>query len=225
MTGSLIRDGKALPYELVPTKDKKRFYTSFVQDGAVHLYVPSGTDKRTAEGVLATRFYDHYYKLHPEEWHVVHYLGTTYHAECRAGKKTGVTLEGDRMIIRATKESTRAYRAVLISFFKQTVERELVSLMYDAQNDFSEIVFPTVTDKSLRGYLGYNYGDGRVTLSPQIARFERRFLRALLYHELCHSLVRGHGEDFWATLEKKLPGAVAMERERHALAYDGKDYI
>ena len=223
--GRLVRDGKALPYELVQTDDKRLIYTTFIQDGAVHLYVPPNASVRTAEGVLATRFYDHYYKLYPEEWHVVHYLGKTYHADCRVGKKTGVTIEGDRMIIRASKNTTRARRAVLLSFFKRAVERELVSLMYDAQFDFREIAFPAITVKSLRGYLGYNYGDGTVTLSPQIARFEGRFLRELLYHELCHSLVRGHGEDFWAVLEAKFPGAVALEQERHALAYDAKDYL
>ena len=223
--GNLIRDGKVLPYELVQTEDKRLVYTSFVREGAVHLYVPSDASVRTAERVLATRFYDHYYKIHPEEWHVVHYLGKAYQADCRVSKKTGVELTGDRMIIRAATDTTRARRAVLLSFFKQTVERELVSLIYDAQHAFSEIAFPVITVKSLRGYLGYNYGDGTVTLSPQIARFEERFIRALLYHELCHSLVRGHGEDFWATLEKKLPGAIAMEKERRALAYDCKDYI
>ena len=223
--GELIRDGKSVPYELVPTENKKLFYTTELYEGVIRLFVPQTTDKRTAEGVLATRFYHHYYRLHPEEWHLLHYLGKAYHADCRVGKKTGVTLEGDRMIIRASKDTTRAYRSVLISFFKQAVERELVSLIYDAQNDFPEITFPTITVKCLRGYFGYNHGNGNVTLSPQIARFEPHFIRALLYHELCHSLVMGHGEDFWALFERKLPGASAMAKERLALAYDIKDYL
>ena len=223
--GVLKRDGKELPYELLYTENKKLFYTSIVQEGRIFLYVPQGTDKRTAECVLAQRFYNYYYKLHPEEWHVVHFLGRTYHAECRTGKRTGITLEGDRMLIRASKDTPHAYRCVLLAFFAREVERVLVSLMYDAQHVFSEIKFPQITVKSLRGYLGYNYGNGKVILSPQIARYGEAFIKELLYHELCHSLVHGHGTDFWAMLEKKHPGGAEIEKERHALAYECHDYL
>lgn len=222
--GSITCDGKTVPFCAVPSTDKKRLYTSFVQDGAIHVYVPDGAGESAARALIRQRFYDFYYKLHPEEWHAVHYLGEVYHAECRVAKAAGVTIEGDRMIIRARTESTRAYKAVLLAFFKQAVERELVALMYDAAYDFREIVLPPITVKSLRGFLGYNYVTS-ITLSPQIARYEKKYIKALLYHELCHSLVRGHGEDFWALFEKKYPGGRALGEERNALAYDAKDYL
>ncbi|MBQ9736753.1 MAG: M48 family metallopeptidase [Clostridia bacterium] len=220
----LTRDGKSVPYEILPTKSKKAYYTSFVQDGVLHFYVPEGTSDQTARDVLGQRFYDYYYKIHPEEWHVVHYLGQVYHAELRVGKKTGVTIEGDRMIVRAAKESRHAYRCVLLAFFKRTVEKELTRLIYDAEYAFREITFPTISVKTVHGYWGYNY-KREIVLSPQIARYDPRYLRALLYHELCHSLVRGHGEDFWALFAKKCPEGRALGEERNALAYDVKDYL
>lgn len=58
------------------------------------------------------------------------------------------------------------------------------------------------TIKNIDDYSGYHLRSGEVILSPYVIKWSTKEIDALIIHELCHSLVTGHEQDFYDTLLK-----------------------
>lgn len=218
----LVKKDKHIEYEIIRTNKKKEYYLASVDDNIVYFTVPEYADDKTIKTVLSQRFYDLYYKIHPEERYTIHYKGKAYIAECLKRSRDEVIVEDEKITIKAMKVTSLYYRNVLYRFFAKTIEEELGKLMDGAKADFEEIEIPKIIIKPIKGYLGYNYID-HIKISPVIAKFDIKYLKVLLYHEICHSIVRGHKKEFWDLLESKLPGAVALNKELNSIKYN--DYL
>lgn len=56
--------------------------------------------------------------------------------------------------------------------------------------------------KNIDNYSGYHLRSGEVILSPYVIKWSSKEIDALIIHELCHSLVTGHKQDFYDVLLK-----------------------
>lgn len=63
-----------------------------------------------------------------------------------------------------------------------------------------------------------------IEISPIIAKYDPKFIKVLLYHKLCHSLVRGHQDNFWNLLNDKLKDGEKMNKEYKNINYNN-DYL
>ncbi len=213
---------KELPYEIIPTANKKQFYTSFKQDNLLCIYAPTCATDKDIKLMLRQQFWNYYFKLYPEEKKVyVHFLGELYLVEKVKAKKDSVNLNEKKKVITiyATKNSLSAYQSLLRNFYKRQVEKSLVELWHDIEWDFRDITLPTFTVKGIRGFLGYNYANGKVVISPKIAAYEPVYIKLLFYHEITHSIVYGHKQEFWNELEKRHPGAIELTKKMKKLTY------
>ena len=184
--------------------------------------MPEQADSKTIKSVLSQRFLDLYYKIHPFERYVLHYWGKVYSVRCVKSKLDKVIVNQDEIVVKATKVTQRYFASVYYKFLAKQIESEIAKLMSEAEKDFSEIKIPKVSVKNIRGYLGYNYAT-HIIISPKIARYDKKFLKVLLYHEICHSIIRGHSGEFWKTLEEKLPGGVDLNIEMNNTKFN--DYL
>jgi len=214
---------KFINYEVVRTSKKKEYYCINTRDNIVYISVPEYAKDSDIKIVLSQQFYNLYYKINPLERYVIHYKGKKYQVKCLKSKTDKVIIKEDEIIIKAIKVTNRYFKNVLYKFFTRVVEEEIVNLIYDIQNEFKEIVIPKIIVKTIKGYLGYNYLD-RIEISPKIAKYDSKYIKVLLYHEVCHSIVRGHGRDFWDLLNKKLKNGEELNKEMNSINYKD-DYL
>lgn len=214
---------KILYYETIKTD--KDPYLVIIKDDLVIINVPLDAKKETIEKVLMKKFDYFYYRTHKDEMkETVHYKGITYKVKCVKGKKDNVKIKDDMIIVTSIKNEKRYYQAVLRRFYKRTVEEELTKLIFEAQNDFKEIVFPKIKVIYMSGYFGYyTKTDNVVKLSPILAKYDPIYIKVVLYHELTHAIEISHTSNFFITLDKKFPGAVKLDDTLKWYKYD--DYI
>ena len=218
----LVKKDKYIDYEIIRTNKKKDFYLASIKDGVVYMNVPEYADNKTIKMVLNQRFLDLYYKIHPEERYVLHYKGKKYIVKCLKGSSDKVIVGDDEIIIRAVKVTKNYFSNVLYKYFTRVVEEDIYKLMGDVIVDFREISIPKIVVKKIKGYLGYNYGD-HIKISPRIAKYDTKFVKVLLYHELCHSLVHGHSRAFWDVLNTKLENGEELNKEMNNTVFN--DYL
>lgn len=218
----LVKKDKYIDYEIIRTNKKKDFYLASIKDGVVYMNVPEYADNKTIKMVLNQRFLDLYYKIHPEERYVLHYKGKKYIVKCLKGSSDKVIVGDDEIIIRAVKVTKNYFSNVLYKYFTRVVEEDIYKLMGDVIVDFREINIPKIVVKKIKGYLGYNYGD-HIKISPYIAKYDQKFVKVLLYHELCHSLVHGHPRAFWDVLNSKLENGEELNKEMNSTTFN--DYL
>ena len=124
-----------------------------------------------------------------------------------------VEVNGDSIYLYSKKDDLKSYQKVLHDFYKCEIEKELSKIIYDAQYDFKEIIFPTISVRYMVSMFGnYNKKKHHIKLSSILARYDYKYIKFILYHELCHVLVFNHKKEFYDLYEKKYPNA-KMERK------------
>lgn len=217
-----IKKEKFINYEIIRTNKKKEYYTFSTKDDIVYMSVPEYATDKDIKLVLNQQFYVLYSKMHKEEIYILHYKGKKYMVKCIKSSIDKVTVKEDVIEIKAIKITSRYYKSVLHKFFKQELISEIEKLMDEAKNDFKEIVIPKIKIKYMAKFLGYNYID-YINLSPTIMKYDPKYIKVLLYHELCHSIIRGHKQDFWDLLDSKLENGTKLNKEMNSIKYN--DYL
>lgn len=64
--------------------------------------------------------------------------------------------------------------------------------------------------------------DNRINLSLHLMRLPEYLIEHVILHELCHTVEKNHGKNFWALLEKVSPGARMLAKELKN--YDARIY-
>lgn len=224
---------KSINYEIIRTNKKKEFYTTNIIDGVVYFSVPEYATVKDIKLILNQQFLNLYYKINPTEKNIVHFQGKQYNMNYVIANKDEVIIKGNVILVKSIKNTTRYLKSVLYKFFAKVVEEEIFKLMYDVQKDFKEITIPKIIVKHKDGYLGFNclekvnaneYKSKYIQISPIMAKYDPKYIKVLLYHEMCHSLVRGHGKDFWNLLNSKIKDGEKLNKEYKKINYDN-DYL
>lgn len=218
-----IKKDKYIDYEVIRTNKKKDYYSFNIKDDIVYITVPDYATDKDIKLVLNQQFINWYSKINAKDIYFVHFQGKKYNLKCMKSNSDKVIVKDDEIIIKAINVTNRYFKKVLYNFFTKVVEEEIVKLIYDAENDFKEIHFPKIIVKPVKGCLGINHQD-HIEISPIIAKYDPKYLKVLLYHELCHSLIRGHRQDFWNMLNKKLKDGEKLNKEYKIINYSN-DYL
>lgn len=222
-----IKKDKYINYEVIRTNKKKEYYSFNIKDDVVYITVPEYATDKDIKLVLNQQFINLYSKINAKDIYFVHFQGKKYNLKCMKSNSDKVIVKDDEIIIKAINATNRYYKKILYNFYTKVVEEEIVKLIYDAENDFKEIKIPKITVKPLKGYLGLyrkNHIEECIEISPIIAKYDPKYIKVLLYHELCHSLVRGHQDNFWNLLNTKLKDGEKLNKEYKSINYSN-DYL
>lgn len=74
-------------------------------------------------------------------------------------------------------------------------------------------VMPALRMRAMRTRWGSLAPSGRITLNAALVRASAACLDYVVFHELCHLRVRGHGRDFWEELARYVPDWKARRGE------------
>lgn len=153
----------------------------------------------------------------------IHINNICYKPRMMVGKHNLCYVDGDEVIIIATKDDLNAYRKVLYAYYKYIVEQEIKNLLPECAKDFNQINIPKIDVKDYKGSrLGVcrlKNGVYTISLSAKLAKYDYKYIRVVLYHELSHVGNMNHSQRFYHHFDDKLPNAKQLQKELKAVKY------
>ena len=196
------------------------------KDKVVHINVKPNFNAEEVNRLLFKQFDYFYQMINDKDFKkfygkkVVHYLGKTYFAKTKKSDKNEVEIKGDTITIYCKENTITQHKAIYRKFLKKTVEQEIVKFYYDAQNDFKDIKIPKIEVKGLRAKrcFGINTWD-TIYLTYDLGRYDKKYIKTVLYHELCHFYVVEHNDAFYKVMDEKIENGAKLDKDLDTIVY------
>ena len=213
-------DGVSFYYEIKRTTKKKIYIR--VKDGIVKVSATKNITLKEVKELFAKHidFIKEQLILTKKE-DVIHVNGTPYKPRYFVGDKNKVMIIGDEIHLYSKDDSLEKYKKILYDFYKKEVEKEVEKLISEAKKDFSEISFPTISVRFMKSMFGnYHKVKHHVKLSSILAKYDYKYIKFILYHELSHVVEFNHTKKFFAYYEAKYPNAISVRKVFKKIKYN-----
>ena len=219
-----LKDNRYIKYELITNERYRWSYE--IKNKTLYLNIPKKCDAETLERFLCREF-DHVYNMmHDKEYKkfygkkVVHYLGKTYFAKTKKANKNEMVIDGDTITIYCKEDTWSQHKAIYRRYLKLAVEKTIARYYHDVEYDFKDIKIPQIMVKGLKSKKcwGWNSGD-IICLERELGRYDEKYIKAVLYHELCHCYILEHNEAFYQLMDKKMKNGSALDKELDKIIY------
>lgn len=220
----IIKDNKCIEIELV-INDKYAFVDE-IKNKVVYLNVRKKYDKDEVDRFIDRHFEHWYLMINDKEYKkfygkkVVHYLGKPYFAKIKKSDREEVVIEKDTITLYYKKNTTTKPTTIYKRYLKRAVEETIVKLFYEIQNDFKDIVIPKIIVKGLKGERCFGYNEGNIIcVERDLGRYDEKYIKSVIYHELCHCYIRDHSEAFYKLLDKKMEDGTKINKEVETMVF------
>ena len=213
-------DGVSFYYEIKRTTKKKIYIR--VKDGIVKVSATKNITLKEVKELFAKHilFIKEQLILTKKE-DIIHVNGTPYKPRYFVGDKNKVMIIGDEIHLYSKDNSLEKYKKILYDFYKKEVEKEVEKLISEAKKDFSEISFPTISVRFMKSMFGnYHKVKHHVKLSSILAKYDYKYIKFILYHELSHVVEFNHTKKFFAYYEAKYPNAISVRKVFKKIKYN-----
>ena len=213
-------DGVSFYYEIKRTTKKKIYIR--VKDGIVKVSATKNITLKEVKELFAKHidFIKEQLILTKKE-DVIHVNGTPYKPRYFVSDKNKVMIIGDEIHLYSKDNSLEKYKKILYDFYKKEVEKEVEKLISEAKKDFSEIAFPTISVRFMKSMFGnYHKVKHHVKLSSILAKYDYKYIKFILYHELSHVVEFNHTKKFFAYYEAKYPNAISVRKVFKKIKYN-----
>lgn len=213
-------DGVSFYYEIKRTTKKKIYIR--VKDGIVKVSATKNITLKEVKELFAKHidFIKEQLILTKKE-DVIHVNGTPYKPRYFVSDKNKVMIVGDEIHLYSKDNSLEKYKKILYDFYKKEVEKEVEKLISEAKKDFSEIAFPTISVRFMKSMFGnYHKVKHHVKLSSILAKYDYKYIKFILYHELSHVVEFNHTKKFFAYYEAKYPNAISVRKVFKKIKYN-----
>lgn len=213
-------DGVSFYYEIKRTTKKKIYIR--VKDGIVKVSATKNITLKEVKELFAKHidFIKEQLILTKKE-DIIHVNGTPYKPRYFVGDKNKVMIIGDEIHLYSKDNSLEKYKKILYDFYKREVEKEVEKLISEAKKDFSEISFPTISVRFMKSMFGnYHKVKHHVKLSSILAKYDYKYIKFILYHELSHVVEFNHTKKFFAYYEAKYPNAISVRKVFKKIKYN-----
>ncbi len=213
-------DGVSFYYEIKRTTKKKIYIR--VKDGIVKVSATKNITLKEVKELFAKHilFIKEQLILTKKE-DVIHVNGIPYKPRYFVSDKNKVMIIGDEIYLYSKENSLEKYKKILYDFYKKEVEKEIEKLISEAKQDFSEIAFPTISVRFMKSMFGnYHKVKHHVKLSSILAKYDYKYIKFILYHELSHVVEFNHTKKFFAYYEAKYPNAISVRKVFKKIKYN-----
>jgi predicted metal-dependent hydrolase len=223
MNYNITINGLSFTYTIKRTTKSKIYIR--VRDGVVIVSCTKRTSIKEIEQLLKKHLSfieEQLQKTVKEE--IIHVNGLPYRPRFFVGNYNDVEIIGDEIHIVSKKDDFESYKKVLYDFYKKEVEYEINKVMGVALYDFYDIRFPTISVRYMKTMFGnYCKQKHHIKLSSILAKYDYKYIKFILYHELCHVTEFNHSDAFFALYERKYPGAKNIRKIFKRINYN--DYL
>lgn len=216
----VTKDDKVLICE-IKKSTKRKIYLRAKENYILVTCPKKTTDNYILELVL--KHFDSLYDsmLKKKKQDIVHYNGVGYRPRFFIGKSNGVVINNDEIWICAKKDDITCYKKALHEFYKKELINEFNKLIDEAKKDFYEVKnFPTFEFRYMISMFGnYSRSKHHVKLSTILIKYDFKFIKYVLYHELSHIMEMNHSDKFYKVLVAKYPKALEIRKELKKIKY------
>jgi predicted metal-dependent hydrolase len=150
---------------------------------------------------------------------ILHVRGIAYTPIFVIDKTSYVKINYNHIIIAAEENNAKLYFKVLYDFYEDILKEEMNKIILEAKRDFREIVFPKINYHFYKSRFGhYDLRTNEITINTVLGKYEPKYLKITLYHELCHAIVPNHSKEFYKYFETKYKDARKedlLSRKKH----------
>lgn len=155
---------------------------------------------------------------------VVHLNDKLYSLKLEKGVKSSIQIDENMICITAKNTEINSYKKVLDELYKFEINKELCKIIYEAEKSFPEVKMPNIIIRNMKRALGnYNRRKHLITLSTRLGKYDYKYIKFVLYHELSHVLEFNHSQKFYKVFESKYPNAKQITKVLKKIKYN--DYI
>ena len=220
----VTKNGKSLNYK-INYSTKRKIYLRAKEDG-IYVSCPKKTSSNYIDELILKYFdslYETYIKQQKQE--IIHYNGKSYIPKFFVGKSNGVMINDNEIWIYAKKNDLEHFKNALYDFYKKELKNQVELLLEDAKKDFFEVRnFPSFEYRYMKSMYGnYSRSKHHVKLSLLLAKYDFKFIKYVLYHELSHIMEMNHSDKFYNLFVSKYPLAIETRKEFKKIKYN--DYI
>lgn len=216
-------NGKTYTYIVKKTSRKKVYIR--VKEGIIVVSAPPFTSNKKIEELIINN-----QKLiisNLEAFDIeptIHIKGNKYFCYFHVADRCDLLFDGDEVHIYAKKNEKEEYRKILYQYYKNIVWNEVLNLIPNAKNDFSEFVFPMIKISNMKTMFGNYYKKKHlIHISILLAKYDLKYIKYVLYHELTHVSIFNHSKEFYDFFESKYPNAKNTSKELKKIVYH--DYL
>ena len=220
---SIIVDGKTINVTINRKTNVKRLNFR-IRDNELIISCPVNIKdeeiKKAVEQDRIKRFVREHIVFDEDVLHQVHLFGKAYQLSLLEDKREYVKVIGDLIIIHYKKDIT----IPLYAFYKEELEKYVLSIYDKALEDYKLTKkAPKLSYKIYKArHAEYNRVKHEIVINIGIAKYDKEFIKAVLYHELAHVFYFNHSVQFYALLEKKYPGYKEYMKKQKSIKYADK---
>lgn len=221
--------GERIPYEVVFSA-RRTVAIAVRPGGDVLVRAPRGIRERELARILGGRSEwvaaraREARELAPDrrytEGAVHHYLGEPHTLAFERAARTRVEISGVRLVVGMAEDPTpERVKAAIDGWLLEQARREFPLRLEECWEAFARPgeVKPPLRVRNMRSRWGSLVARSRMTLNAQLMRASTPCIDSVIYHELCHMRIDGHGPDFYRELAACVPDWAGRRAELKAL--------
>lgn len=108
---------------------------------------------------------------------------------------------------------------ILLKMYTAIAEKEIENIMEKARHEFGFAPEDYSIIKLSNALATCNKDDLFITINPYIAKFDRKIIEYIVYHEFCHLQYKTHSKKFYELLKKHCPNYEALCKQLNGFTY------
>lgn len=153
----------------------------------------------------------------------VHIFGKVYNINIIESNRDYCEIDNDTLNIYTSSNEQYQIEYTFKLFLATLLNNYIKSIEDEAFNDFKGIVKqkPHIVYKDVDTYFGKCYFlRNEIYLNIKLARFDKLYIKSVLYHEYCHFKYHNHQAEFYYLYELKFPNAQKIQHALRQIKYN-----
>ena len=158
----------------------------------------------------------------------IHFFGKEYKLIIKEDYRYSVVVNNDSIEIHTNINSSKQIKSILYNFYLQGLKTYIDSIFNQAVIDFIDIKriynfndIPRLDYKLAKTFFGKCYPKRNlIVLNVLLAKYDKTYIKSVLYHEFCHFTFLDHQKGFYLLYEAKFPNARQIQHDLRKIKYN-----
>jgi len=219
-----IRDKEINVETLIKPSNRNIYFR--IKDNTLYLTIPSKFSELRIISLIhenEDRIYKLLLKNSCEKQKVCHIFGVPYEVKTEIDYNSYCEIQNEVLIIHTPIDNDKQKKNIFNLFLANLLKNYVNTIFDDIYCDFKDICItkPTVEYANVKTYFGKNYvRQNRIVLNINLARYDKLYIKSVIYHEFCHFKYLNHQSGFYKLYEDKFNNARRIQHELRSIKYN-----